>query len=125
MALFWYVVHSPHDMFCLPPGVLDKPNKVQRMQRTHEPRLHVHLPLFLVLVPLSTVLPTVGRRCEVTPLVLDDLRERLVPVVYVDHASRLEVSPEEDARVGQLPDGHALGHPRVILGRRKERVGLE
>ncbi len=125
MALFWYVVHSSHDMFCLPPGVLDKPNKVQRMQRTHESRLDVHLPLFF-LVPSSVVLFfTIGGRCEMTPLALDDLRERLVPVVYVDHAPRVEVSSEEDARVGQLPDGHALGHRRVILGRRKERVGLE
>src|SRR5579863_7193160 len=66
-ALFWYVVHSSHDMLCLPPGVLDKPNKVQRMQRTHEPRLYVHLPLFF-LVPFRTVLRTISGRCEVTPL---------------------------------------------------------
>jgi hypothetical protein len=125
-VLFWHIIHSPHDVFRLPPGVLDKPNKVQRVQRAYEPRLHVHPPhffIFLLLFPATIVLTIVGRR-KVTPLALDDLRERLVPVVHVDHPPRLEVAPEEDARVWQLPYGQALRR-RVIVRRRKERVGLE
>jgi len=69
--LFRHIVHRPHNMFRLPSGMLDKPNKVQRVQGAHEPRLHMHLPLFLLAVPLSLI----SSWCQVTPLGLDDLRE--------------------------------------------------
>lgn len=118
--LFGHIIHGPHNMFRFPPGMLDKPNMVQRMQGAHEPRLHMHLPLFLLTVPLSLI-----SRCQVTPLGLDYLRERLVPVVHIDHASRLEVSPEEDAHVRQFPYGQARRRRRVIARQRKESVRLE
>ena len=73
MVLFWNIIHSSHNVVRLPPGMLDKPNKVQRVQRAYEPRLHVHLPLFfLLLVPVTVALPPINR-CQVTPLALDDL----------------------------------------------------
>ena len=90
-------------MFRLPPGMLDKPNKVQRVQRADEPRLHVHLPLFVI--PLVHVTVALIGGNQMTTLALDNLRKRLVPVVHVDHPPCLEVSPEKDARVRKFPYG--------------------
>ena len=62
-------------MVRLPSSVLDEPDEVQRVQCAHEPRLHVHLPLFIVRRLTVGLAPVTG---QVTPLALDDLRERLV-----------------------------------------------
>ena len=124
VVLFWHIIYGSHNMFRLPPSMLDKPNKVQRVQCAHEPRLHMHLPFFFLVYVTVVALPSISSRSKVTPLVLDDLRERFVPIVHVDHPPCLEVAPEEDARVRKLPYGQALGH-RVIAGQRKESVGLE
>ncbi len=106
-------------MVRLPPGVFNEANQVQRVQRAHKPRLHVHLPLFLV---PTAALVSVPR--QVTPLALDGLRERVVPVVHVDHAARFEVPAEEDARVRKFPYGQPLWHC-VIKRRRKEILRLK
>lgn len=117
-------------MFRLSPGMLDKPNKVQRVQRAHEPRLHVHLPLFFIIrlvhVTVALSLSLSGRN-QMTTLALDNLRKRLLPIVHVDHPPCFEVSPVKDARVREFPYGQALLGRRVIIGRcRKEKsVGLE
>ena len=98
--LFWHIEDRSHNMVCLPPGMFDKADQVQRVQRAHKARLHVHLPLFLVRTAALASVPS-----QVTPLALDGLRERVVPVVHVDHAPRFEVTAEEDACVRKLPYG--------------------
>ena len=93
--------------------MLDKPNIVQRVQRAHEPRLHVHLPLLLVHVTVALALAPISRS-QVTSLALNDLRKRLVPVVHVYHAPRLEIPPEQDTLVWEFPYGKAPSR-RVIV----------
>ena len=94
--------------------MLDKSNIVQRVQRAHEPRLHVHLPLLLLVhVTVALALAPISRS-QVTSLALNDLRKRLVPVVHVYHAPRLEIPPEQDTLVWEFPYGQALSR-RVIV----------
>lgn len=106
-------------MVRLPPGVFDEANQVQGVQRPHKPRLHVHLPLFLVRTAAPASVPR-----QVSPLAFDGLRERVVPVVDVDHAARFEVPAEEDARVRKFPYGQPLRRS-VNTRRRKETLGLK
>ena len=106
--------------------MLDKPKKVQRVQRADEPRLHVHPPLFILLVHVTVTLPPTTMASQATPLALDNLRKRLVPIVHVDHPSCFEVSPEKDARVWKFPYGQALGRWVIVRrGNGKESVRLE
>ncbi len=117
--LFRHIEDRAHNMVCLPPSMFDEANQIQRVQGAHKPRLHVHLPLFLV---RTAALASVQR--QLTPLALDDLRERVVPVIYVDHAARFKIPAEENARVREFPYGQPLRR-WVVTRCRKETLRLK
>ena len=55
---------------------------------------------------------------------LDSLRERVIPVIHIDHAARLKVPAEEDTRIRKFPHGQLLWHC-VITRRWMETLGLK
>ena len=125
IQLFANIEHRPSNMVWLPPSVLQEPHHVQLVNAPNKPRLDLHPP-FLVL-SLCFVLPlgfvavafraitrgAIGGKiagslliCDpgpLLPLSLENGGKALVPVEYVYHPTRFQVSPEQDACVRQFP----------------------
>ena len=104
-------------MVRLPPRVPHEAHVIELVQRTHETCLHLDPPPLFFLVLFRTGVCVLVRlrvhiivsyctfaALEVPALAIEHDRERLKPVEYVYHPSRLDVPPERDARVGQFPE---------------------
>lgn len=100
-------------MVRLPSSVLQKSHKIQLVNASNEPRLDLHSPfLFFALfsvrlhgfvVPSVTDLLLIFGFDPLLSLSLESCSKTLVPIKHVDRLTRLQVSPEQDARVWQFP----------------------
>jgi hypothetical protein len=138
--------HGLEDVVRLPFRVLYKPEEIQLVQRADKARLSLDTRRFFCFFADSSTgyrrhlaslfhgdfAPDTPRRaihicnrrrvgCRIAArrfsMCIEYLLEAFEPVVHVDHAARIEVSAEHDARIWQVPETRAL---RVRIVRAKD-----